>query len=115
MTALREIVDRNEMPTTSNTEIKASESVQDLRGKVRTSLVALQDLVETQEKRIAKANPEEEILAACARDPLFVDEVDLVKEPVKEDALKEVPRGIVSSERTKFTLVENVENEEELG
>ena len=62
--------------------------------------------------RVSKANAEEDILAACAQDPHFVDEVDLKQPACKEDASKEVPRGIVSLERTRFAVMVEKEAEE---
>ena len=79
---------------------------------METSREALRHEIEAAERRISRANAEQDILAACARDPHFVDEVDLTQPALKEDASKEVPRGIVSLERTRFAVMVEKEAEQ---
>ena len=99
---MRDAVDRSESTATSSHAIKDTESVADLQGKVELGLESLRLRVENQGVDIPKSDAEAEILAACADDPHFVDEVDVVVKIVKEDASGEIPKGKVGLAKTKF-------------
>jgi len=86
-----------------------SKSVENLRGLVKTSLVSLNEDLENQKRKVAKLDPCQDILTACALDPAFEDDFSFDdKLAFKEDAAKEVPTGKVVAERERFSRVDPI-------